>query len=225
MNELCHVTGVKQKLSTPYHPQTDGNTEILNQYRDQRLRPFVNQFQDDWSKLLPAMDFAQASLPHKSTGMSPYELELGHAPRQHWDWEERTRQPVPQERVARKTRSTLHSERTRPLPGRKLTYTLQSSATVSRRTRSAESRIGRSATGYTSCKKRLTWEASGVLAGLAGSWTTKPSDASGWSVREDMHMRWTCPNTIQSSRVLNPERLCKATAPLPGQNGPTAAAN
>jgi len=47
------------------------------------------------------MDFAQASLPHESTGMSPYELELGHTPRQHWDWEERTRQPVPQERIAR----------------------------------------------------------------------------------------------------------------------------
>ncbi len=67
MDELCRLTGVKQKLSTAYHPQTDGNTEILNQYIDQRLRPFVNHFQDNWSDLLPAMDFAQAILPHEST--------------------------------------------------------------------------------------------------------------------------------------------------------------
>jgi hypothetical protein len=70
MDELCKLTGVKQKLSTAYHPQTDGNTEILNQYIDQRLRPFINHFQDNWSDLLPAMDFAQAILPHDSTGLA-----------------------------------------------------------------------------------------------------------------------------------------------------------
>ena len=87
MNELCKLTGVKQKLSTAYHPQTDGNTEILNQYIDQRLRPFINHFQDNWSDLLPAMDFAQAILPHESTGLAPYELELSYKPRLHFDWE------------------------------------------------------------------------------------------------------------------------------------------
>jgi hypothetical protein len=92
MDELCKLTGVKQKLSTAYYPQTDGNTEILNQYIDQRLRPFVNHFQDNWADLLPAMDFAQAILPHESTGLSPYKLELGHKPRLYFDWEHRTQQ-------------------------------------------------------------------------------------------------------------------------------------
>jgi hypothetical protein len=90
-DELCKLTGVKQKLSTAYHPQTDGNTEVLNQYIDQRLRPFVNHFQDNWSTLLPAMDFAQASLTHESTGISPFELEFGYRPRMHFDWKERTK--------------------------------------------------------------------------------------------------------------------------------------
>jgi transposase InsO family protein len=45
--ELCQLTGVKQKLSTAYHSQTNSNTEILNQYLDQRLRLFINHFQDD----------------------------------------------------------------------------------------------------------------------------------------------------------------------------------
>ena len=90
MDELCKLTGVKQKLSTAYHPQTDGNTEVLNQYIDQRLRPFVNYFQDNWSDLLPAMDFAQATLTHTSTGFSPFELEFGYRPRMQFDWKERT---------------------------------------------------------------------------------------------------------------------------------------
>jgi hypothetical protein len=41
-NEFCRILGVKLKLSTAYHPQTDGQTEIMNQYIDQRLRPFVS---------------------------------------------------------------------------------------------------------------------------------------------------------------------------------------
>jgi hypothetical protein len=102
-DELCKLTGVKQKLATPYHPQTDGNTEVLNQYIDQRLRPFVNHFQDNWSDLLPCVDFAQAILPHSSTGYPPYELELGRKPRLHFDWEERTRKAAtPRETLTRK---------------------------------------------------------------------------------------------------------------------------
>jgi predicted aspartyl protease len=91
MDELCRLTGVKQKLSTAHHPQTDGQTEIVNQYLDQRLRPFVNYHQDNWSDLLPSMDWAQAILPHQSTGLSPYEVEFGHQPRYHWDWQQRSK--------------------------------------------------------------------------------------------------------------------------------------
>jgi transposase InsO family protein len=42
--EFCRILGIKLKLSTAYHPQTDGQTEIMNQYIDQRLRPFVNYY-------------------------------------------------------------------------------------------------------------------------------------------------------------------------------------
>jgi transposase InsO family protein len=42
--EFCRILGIKLKLSTAYHPQTDGQTEIINQYIDQRLRPFVNYY-------------------------------------------------------------------------------------------------------------------------------------------------------------------------------------
>ena len=50
----------------------------------------MNYHQDNWSKLLPAIDFVQAILPHESTGIAPFELEFGYKPRMQWNWKERT---------------------------------------------------------------------------------------------------------------------------------------
>ena len=47
-DEFCRRIETKLKLSTANHPQTDGQTEIVNQYFDQRLRPYINHYQDDW---------------------------------------------------------------------------------------------------------------------------------------------------------------------------------
>jgi hypothetical protein len=102
-SELGLVLGFRFKLSTASHPQTDGNTEILNQVIQQRLRPFVNHYQDNWSELLPCMDFAQATLPHESTGLSPFEIENRYKAHTHFDWEARTKEfKSPQERLNRK---------------------------------------------------------------------------------------------------------------------------
>ena len=90
MDELGKILGIKQKLSTADHAQTDGNTEIYNQYLNQRLIPFLNHHQDNWGELLPAMDFAQAILEHESLGMSPWELEYGEPPHLPFDWSNRT---------------------------------------------------------------------------------------------------------------------------------------
>ena len=43
-NEICQRLGIKIKLSTANHPQTDGQTEVVNQYFDQRLRPYINHY-------------------------------------------------------------------------------------------------------------------------------------------------------------------------------------
>jgi transposase InsO family protein len=84
--EVCRILGVKITLSTADHAQTDGQTEIANQYLSQRLRSFVNHFQDNWSDLLPIMDFAASALPQASTGMSPFMIEKGFQPRTSFDW-------------------------------------------------------------------------------------------------------------------------------------------
>jgi hypothetical protein len=89
-DELCRILRVKIKLSTARHPQSNGQSEIMNQYIVQRLRPFVSFFQDNWSELLPAMDFAQDALPSDTTGLSPFEIEFGRKARMSFDWKEQT---------------------------------------------------------------------------------------------------------------------------------------
>jgi hypothetical protein len=85
--EVTRILGAQLTLSTAYHPQTDGQTEIYNQYLEQRLRPFVNHYQNNWSELLPMMDYAQLTLPHDSLGgLSPFEVRNGWTPRTSWDW-------------------------------------------------------------------------------------------------------------------------------------------
>jgi hypothetical protein len=86
MDELSTLTRTKLKLSTAEHAQTDGQTEIVNQIIDTRLRPYVNHFQDDWADLLPALDAAGAACPHESTGLSPSMVDYGYEPRLDFDW-------------------------------------------------------------------------------------------------------------------------------------------
>jgi len=84
---LCQILKTKRQLSTADHPQTDGQTEVYNQYLQRRLRPFVSYYQDDWSEFLPIMDYAQMTLPHDSLGgLSPFEVVHGYTPRTDWDW-------------------------------------------------------------------------------------------------------------------------------------------
>lgn len=48
--EVCRILSIKVVLLTAAHAQTDRQTEIANQYLSQRLRPYVNHHQDDWSE-------------------------------------------------------------------------------------------------------------------------------------------------------------------------------
>ncbi|KAE8551312.1 hypothetical protein EYB25_005196 [Talaromyces marneffei] len=86
--EVCKILGIQIVLSTADHAQTDGQTEIANQYLSQRLRPYVSYFQDDWSEWLPIIDFAAAVLPQETTGLSPFMIEKGFQPRVSFDWKE-----------------------------------------------------------------------------------------------------------------------------------------
>jgi transposase InsO family protein len=87
-DEFCKILGIKMKLSTARHPQTDGNTEIVNQYFEKRLLPFLNKHKDNWGELIACADYQQLTTVHETTGMSPIELEMCYRPRTQWDWKE-----------------------------------------------------------------------------------------------------------------------------------------
>jgi len=48
MRELNKMLGIKSKLSTAFHLQTDGQTERVNQELKQYLRMFINHRQEQW---------------------------------------------------------------------------------------------------------------------------------------------------------------------------------
>jgi transposase InsO family protein len=99
-DEFTRILGIKLKLSTAYHPQTDGQTEIVNQCLDQKLRPFVNYSQDNWAELLPMMDYAQATLMHSSTGFAPIQPEMGYLPRTSFDWKRSSEPQTAREKLS-----------------------------------------------------------------------------------------------------------------------------
>ncbi|TPX39388.1 hypothetical protein SeLEV6574_g07250 [Synchytrium endobioticum] len=68
---LWNLIGCSPALSTSYHPQTDGNTERINQTMKGYLRSFCNFEQDNWASLLPQAQFSYNNSYHESIGMSP----------------------------------------------------------------------------------------------------------------------------------------------------------
>jgi RNase H-like domain found in reverse transcriptase/Reverse transcriptase (RNA-dependent DNA polymerase)/Integrase zinc binding domain/Chromo (CHRromatin Organisation MOdifier) domain len=78
--ELYRLLGIKLFASTAYHPQTDGQTERVNQELEQFIRLFVNECQDDWDDLLPMGEFAYNNHIHSSTQQTPFMMDMGRHP-------------------------------------------------------------------------------------------------------------------------------------------------
>ena len=72
--------GTKQKMSTAFHPQSDGQTERTNQTLEKFLRNYVNFNQDDWVTYLPMAQFAYNSAVSETTGLSPFFANYGYQP-------------------------------------------------------------------------------------------------------------------------------------------------
>jgi hypothetical protein len=72
--------GSRRALTTAYHPQADGQTEILNQTLEVALRAFVNFDRNNWSELLSRIAFAYNNTPHTATGYEPATLLFGFKP-------------------------------------------------------------------------------------------------------------------------------------------------
>ncbi|KAJ3499851.1 hypothetical protein NLJ89_g10053 [Agrocybe chaxingu] len=94
-NHLHRMLGTSLKMSSAYHPQTDGSTERANRTVTQMLRQCINEKQDDWVAKLPAIEFAINSARSESTGFAPFFLNSGRMPRSLiWDSAPRTEFPA-----------------------------------------------------------------------------------------------------------------------------------
>ena len=66
------MLGIKTKLLTAFHPQTDGQTERMNQELEQYLRFFIKYRQKDWPEWLAAAEFAINNKVHMVTKVLPF---------------------------------------------------------------------------------------------------------------------------------------------------------
>ena len=83
MKELNRILEIEMRLSTAFHPQTDGQTERMNQELEQYLRFFVDHRQKNWPEWLALAEFAVNNKVHTTTKISPFmanyrrELRMG----------------------------------------------------------------------------------------------------------------------------------------------------
>jgi hypothetical protein len=77
---LMKILSIRLRLSTANHPQTDGQTERVNEVIEQALRACVNYRQDDWDQHLAIIEFEYNRMTSPTTGFSPFKLSSGREP-------------------------------------------------------------------------------------------------------------------------------------------------
>jgi len=80
MRELNKILGIDTKLSTAYHPQTDGQIERMNQELEQYLRMFVDYCQMNWPEWLAIAEFSYNNKIQKSIKILPFYTNYGFNP-------------------------------------------------------------------------------------------------------------------------------------------------
>jgi len=75
--ELNRMLGIRTKLSTTFHPQTDGQTERMNQELEQYLRFFIEHRQKDWPEWLAAAEFVVNNKIHMATKVLSFMANYG----------------------------------------------------------------------------------------------------------------------------------------------------
>jgi hypothetical protein len=74
------MAGIQLRMSSSYHPQTDGQTERVNQCLETFLRCFVHTCPSRWVRWLPLAEYWYNTSTHSALGRTPFEVLYGHPP-------------------------------------------------------------------------------------------------------------------------------------------------
>ena len=78
--ETTKNLGIERRLSTAFHPQTDGQTERTNAILEQYLHSYINYQQDNWSDLLAIAEFAYNNGYQETIKTTPFYANYGRNP-------------------------------------------------------------------------------------------------------------------------------------------------
>ena len=78
---VFHKLNTLLSLSTTDHPETNGQTECVNQVLKYMLCAYVSKCQSDWEDYLPILEFFYNSAKHVTIGFTPFMLMYGFQPR------------------------------------------------------------------------------------------------------------------------------------------------
>lgn len=78
--ELFKLNGTKLRMSTAYHPQSDGQIEVLNRILEQYLRAYVHHKPSLWGKFLSLAEWCYNTSTHSGTGLTPFQVTFGKPP-------------------------------------------------------------------------------------------------------------------------------------------------
>jgi transposase InsO family protein len=81
LRSLWNKLGTKLLFSITCHPQTDGQTEVVNSTLSTMLRAVLDQNLRRWEDCLPHVEFAYNHATHSSTKMCPFQIVYGYIPR------------------------------------------------------------------------------------------------------------------------------------------------
>jgi hypothetical protein len=79
--EVTVLLGTRTVMSSSFHPQTDGQTERVNQTVETYLRHFVSVGLNDWDSLLSRAEITHNAAINETIRTAPFKLTYGYHPR------------------------------------------------------------------------------------------------------------------------------------------------
>lgn len=114
ITNLLSTFCIQHKITSPYHPETNGATEIINKMVTNCLRKLVKENPNNWPKLVPFVVLAYNNKVNNVTKYSPYVVVLGKSPNRFEDWTNKSNEDEATALLVRANEIRTMYEKTRP---------------------------------------------------------------------------------------------------------------